>query len=308
MKEISTKYGKIKGVTNVERYTRGVLKECKLTEFCQIETIHGNFIPQYDEAEVRRKYKRSVSFYENGNLQSISFQKQTVIDTSIGKLPAELALFYEDESIKRIFPVNGKITAYWTEENEYKLAKEMEFEFKFGSFKKRIICISFYKSGAIKSLTLWPKDFINISSLYGIIEARIGVSLYQNGAIKSCEPRMPIYINTIIGELHAYDLGANGINGDINSLNFNEDGTVKTLCTSADKITITGIDGKVNIIEPKLHPNNFNIEIMDLAPLNIEFYIDKIKIDDNEYNLKDNIFHVDKYSRKPFIINNKSSE
>lgn len=307
MKEFSTKYGKINGITSIELYTNGAIKECKINEFCNIKTIYGNLVPQYDEAEVRRKYKRSLSFYENGNIQSISFQEQITIETSIGKLPAELVLFYDNENIKRVFPVNGKITGYWTEEDEYKLTREIEFEFKFGSFKIKIICISFYESGAVKSLTLWPKDSINISTLYGIIKARIGVSLYPNGEIKSCEPRMPTLINTIIGELHAYDLGASGINGDINSLNFNEDGTVKSLSTSADKITITGIDGKVKIYEPSLNINNFNINILDLAPLNIEFYLDKIKINDSVYNIKDNIFNVDKYTRKTFLVNHETN-
>jgi len=295
MKEFSTIYGQLKGISSIEYFTEGAIKECKLSQYSEMKTIYGILIPQYDEKEVRRKYKRSLSFYENGNIQSISFQKQTDIDTSIGKLPAELALFYENGSIKRIFPLNGKITAYWSEQSEYELAEEVDFNFEFGNFKKKIIGINFYESGGVKSLTLWPRDFINIPSLYGIIETRIGLSLYPNGVIKSCEPRKQTLINTIIGEIHAFDLRAIGLNGDRNSLNFNEDGTVKSMCTTTDKIEIEGIDGHVNIHEPRLQPNNFNNLIMDVVPLKIEFYSDKIKIDDNEYSIKDNIFHVDKF-------------
>lgn len=298
MKTFSTKYGQLNGIGNIEFYTEGNIKECKLNKYSQLTTIYGNLVPQYDETEVRRKYKRSIAFYENGNIQSISLNQQTKIDTSIGKLAAELVLFYEDGSIKRIFPLDGKITAYWTEENEHKLAEELYFNFEFGIFKSKVIGINFYKSGTVKSLTLWPRDFINIPSIYGIIETRIGFSVYSNGVIKSCEPRRQTLINTIIGELHAYDLGAIGINADSNSLNFNEDGTVKALCTSTDKITIIGIDGKVNIEEPSLKPNNFNNTIMDVKPLNIEFYLDKIKINGREYSLKDNTFNVQKFVRK----------
>lgn len=298
MKEFLTKYGELKGISNIEFYTEGVIKECKLTEYSQIATSYGNLVPQYDDTEVRRKYKRSLSFYENGSLQSISFQEQTKIDTSIGKLPAELALFYENGGVKRIFPLNGKITAYWTEENEYKLAEELDFNFEFAIFKKKIIGICFYESGEVKSLTLWPKDFINILSLYGIIQTRIGVSLYQNGAIKSCEPRKQTLIKTSIGEIHAYDLGAIGLNGEKNSLNFNEDGTVRSLRTSTDKITIQGKDGGVIIHEPSLKPNNFNNTIMDVIPLDVEFYSHKAKINKIEYSLKDNAFYVEKFVRK----------
>jgi len=302
MKEFSTKYGKLKGISNIEFYTDGAIKECKLREYCEMETSYGKLVPQYDEADVRCKYKRSLSFFENGNIQSISFQEQTIIDTSIGKLPAELALFYENGKVKRIFPLNGKITAYWTEQNEYKLAKELDFSFEFGTFKIKIIGINFYEAGGVKSMTLWPRDFIEVLSPYGIIETRIGFSLYPNGAIKSCEPRKHTLINTRIGELHAFDLGAIGLNGDRNSLNFNENGTVKALATSTDKITIKGNDGQLKVHEPGLKPNNFNITVMDLIPLKIEFYEDKVKIDGNEYIVKDNVFYVDKFVRNVFKI------
>ena len=298
MKEFTTKYGQLNGISSIEFYKEGIIKECMLNEYSEIKTIYGIFVPQHDEAEVRRKYKRSLSFYENGNLQSISFQEKTYMNTSMGKLPAELALFYENGNIKRIFPLNGKITAYWTEENEYTLAEEFEFNFEFGSFKNRIIGISFYENAGVKSLTLWPKDFINITSIYGIIEARIGVSLYPSGVLKSCEPRRQTLINTVIGELHAYDLGALGLNGDINSLNFNEDGTVKALRTSSDKITVRNVNGKLDTHEPTLKPNNFNNTIMDVIPLNIEFYLDKAKIEGHEYNLKENEFCIERFIRK----------
>lgn len=302
MKEFITKYGKLKDISNIEFYTDGVIKECKISEYCEIKTIYGIFVPQYDEEEVRHKYKRSLSFYESGNLQSISFQNGTNINTSIGKLPAELALFHENGKVKRIFPLNGKITAYWTEQNEYELARELDFKFEFGSFKKKIIGINFYESGAVKSLTLWPRDFINIPSIYGMIETRIGFSLYPNGTIKSCEPRRQTLINTIIGELHAFDLRALGLNGDRNSLNFNDDGTVKSLSTSADTITIKVSEGQLNTYKPGLKPNNFNELIMDIIPIDIEFYCDKVKINGDEYSIGDNIFYIDKYVRKTLII------
>jgi len=300
LKEISTKYGELKGISSIEFYSQGTIKECKLNEYSKLSTIYGDLVPQYDETEVRRKYKRSLSFYENGNIQSISFQKQTTLDTKIGKLPAELALFYENGNIKRIFPLNGKITAYWTEENEYRLADELNLSFEFGDFKMKIIGVCFYESGEVKSVTFWPKDFINVISPLGLVEIRIGLSLYPNGKIKSCEPRKQTLISTVIGDLHAYDLAALGLNGDRNSLNFNLDGSIKALCTSTDRITITAVNGQVNIHEPSLKVNNFNNTIMDVVPIEIEFYLDKTKIDGKEYNIKDNKFYIERFVRKHF--------
>ncbi|MBU3154074.1 hypothetical protein [Clostridium estertheticum] len=300
MKEFMTKYGMLKGISSIEFYTDGIIKECKLSEYCEINTSYGILVPQYDEVEVRRKYKRSLSFYKNGNLQSISFQSGTNIVTSVGKLSAELAVFHENGQIKRIFPLNGKITGYWTEENEYELSEELDFHFEFGKFKKKIIGINFYESGGVKSLTLWPKDFINILSPYGMIETRIGFSLYPNGAIKSCEPRRQTLIKTVIGELHAFDFDAIGLNADTNSLNFKENGTIKSLYTSLDKITIKDAFGSSHIYEPGLRTNNFNDTIMDVVPLRIEFYLGKVKINETEYNIESNTFCVDKFVRKFF--------
>ncbi|MBU3113764.1 hypothetical protein [Clostridium lacusfryxellense] len=298
MEGFKTSYGMLNGISSIEFYNGGAIKECKLNKYSEMKTIYGKLVPQYDGAELRRKYKRSLSFYENGSLQSISFQKQTTIDTSIGKLPAELAVFYENGKIKRIFPLNGKMTAYWTEQNEYKLAEELNFSLEFGAFKKKIIGISFYESDSVKSLTLWPKDFIEVLTPCGIIETRIGVSLYPNGAVKSCEPRKQTMINTIIGELHAFDVGAIGINGDVNSLNFNEDGTIKSLRSSLDKISIKDIDGQLKTHEPGLKTNRFNPLAMDVVPMNIQFYEGKIKINEDEYIIKENEFYIDKYIRK----------
>lgn len=298
MKEFITKYGKLKGISSIEFYTDGAIKECKLSEYSELKTDYGVLIPQYDESELRHKYKRSLSFYESGGLKSISFQKGTSIVTSIGIMSAELVVFHENGSIKRIFPLDGKITAYWTEENEYELEEEIDFHFEFGSFKKKIIGINFYESGSVKSLTLWPKDFINILSPYGMIETRIGFSLYENGAIKSCEPRRQTLINTVIGELHAFNYDAIGLNADSNSLNFKENGTVKSLYTSLDKIIIIDDSGSSHIHQPSLRPNNFNDQIMDVVPLKIEFYLGKVKINETEYNIHGNIFSVEKFVRK----------
>lgn len=298
MEKFETRYGMLNGISSIELYNNGAIKECKLNKYSEMRTVYGNLVPQYDGAELRRKYKRSISFYENGNIQSVSFQKQTIIDTSIGRFPAELVVFYENGNIKRIFPLNGKMTAYWTEQNEYKLAEELNFSFGFGTFKKKIIGISFFESGFLKSLTLWPKDFIEVLTPCGIIETRIGVSLYPSGVVKSCEPRKQTIINTKIGQLQAFDVGAVGINGDINSLNFNEDGTIKSLRSSLDKISIKGIDGKVKVHEPELKTNRFNPLAMDVVPMNIEFYEGKIKINEDEYNLEENKFCIDKYIRK----------
>lgn len=299
MKEILTKYGLIKGISTADFYASGAIRECKLNEHNEINTELGTFVPQYEDDGLRRKYIKSMSFYENGNLQSISLQKQTVINTSFGPMLAELITFHENGNIRRVFPVNGKISAYWTELNEYDMAGEIEFNFKFAKFKKKVIGINFYASGTIKSITFWTKDNVSVNTEAGEILCRIGISLYADGNLKSCEPLKPTVVKTPIGNITAYDVTAVGINGDKNSLNFYEDGRIKSLYTSTDKIEIKGKNGEIKTFQPKLKPSILSENAMDVIPYEIQFSEGKVRFCnsvENEFEIDNYEFNISKFS------------
>lgn len=302
MNELLTKYGIIKGISSAEFYPDNKIKECKLNMYNEIITPFGKMIPLYEDNGVRCKYISSLKFYENGNLRSISLQKPCSIKTSMGELPAELILFYENGNVKRIFPLNGKITAYWTEDNEYDLAEEFEFNFQFGNFKKKIINIKFFETGNIKSITFWQKDSITINTPIGIAEARIGISLYESGKIKSLEPAKPLQLMTPIGLITAFDTKAVGINGDENSLSFNENGDVSSLITSANRIEVSDDKGNISTFCPQLKPSLLNPNVMEVVPLKIQFTVDKalfiINNEKNEFTVKNHKFHISNFSRK----------
>ena len=139
MESIQTKYGVLNGISSVEFYPDGSLKECILSALNRLATPYGELIPQYETDGIRRKYVKSLSFHQNGNLKSISFQKATIISTPLGAFPAELVIFYPGGEIKRLFPLNGKLSGFWSEEDEYQLAQEIEFSFSFGFFKQKVI-------------------------------------------------------------------------------------------------------------------------------------------------------------------------
>lgn len=301
MNELLTRYGVLNGISTAEFYSDGNIMECKLGSYNEIETSYGKFIPQYEDDGLRRKYIKSLSFFKNGKIKSISLQSQTHVRTSIGILPAELITFYESGPIKRVFPLNGKITAYWSERNEYNLAEEINFDFKFGKFKKKIIGIKFYESGAVKSLTFWTADKISIITPAGNMDCRIGISLYENGSLMSVEPMKPTLVKTPIGSIIAFDINAIGINGDINSLSFFEDGSLNTIYTSTDKIEVKEKNGTVTFFEPRLKRSILNENAMDVISLKIEFYDGKVKFNgnaENEFDINDCEF---------IIINNSTS-
>lgn len=293
--ELLTQYGTLEGVYFEELYDNGNLKECMLSELNEIKTRYGTLVLQYRNNEARKKHTKSVSFYPNGSLKSIRLQEQTAIQTPQGLLPAEMVTFYESGKIKGLFPVNGKITGYWTEEEEYELCPQFEFSFPFTSFKKKIISIRFYESGDVKNITIWPEDTVMIASSIGELEARTGFSLYEGMILKSLEPAKPTLVKTEIGEIWIYDPNALRMSADTNSLNFYKDGRIQSLITPYDAIEVIDESGKARVFEPGLKPNLFNPDVMEVVPLFIEFLDHAVRINhEAEYE-----YEFQKYS---FVI------
>lgn len=302
MNMVLTKHGNLKGVISPEFYANNFLKECMLDKYNEIKTNYGNLIPSYENEEVRKKYNRAISFYETGDIKSLSLQEQKLINTKIGDIPAELITFYPNGNINRIFPLNGKISGYWTEEDEYNLAEEIKLKLPTGIFKAKFVSVALYEDQEVKSITLWPKDTVNVVLPIGSIEARIGVSFYKDGKIKSLEPSSPKLIDTPIGGIMAYDTTAMGISGDSNSLNFLDDGTIKSLVSATDEIEITDKEGNKTTVKYTLKQNLFNLDVMDRVPLKIEFLGDKVRFNNDvnsEYAIEGNTFTI---NHKPLSV------
>lgn len=295
MTSVNTKYGIIEGISSINYYKDNSVKECKLNKANELKTPYGIFIPQYEDAEERRKHIVSVSFHNNGNLKSISLQHQVEIDTPIGTLPAEFVTFYENGNINRLFPLNGKLTAYWTEQEELTLAKDIDFDIPAGKFSKKIISVHFYEDGSLKSITLWPKNTVTLQSPIGDVVARIGISFYPDGKIKSLEPDDTTAVKTSVGTISAYNSDAVGIHGDSNSLRFSNTGQVEALTTSTDKIELIDKDGSKKVYSPGLRRSVIDDESMEIVPLSIEFYNGKVRFNnsaEHEYNIDDYSFNI----------------
>jgi len=247
-----------------------------------IKTKYGDLIPLYENDDPRRKDIVALSFYEDGNLKSISLQKQTEIETSLGRLKAEYIIFYKNGNIKRIFPLNGKLTGYWSEDDEYSLAEEFSFDFSFAKFKQKVIGVNFFENEKPKSITLWPKDKITIESPIGAVDVRIGFSLYSDGTLESFEPYMPIEVETPIGKITAYDRQAIGIHADSNSIKFSQDGKLEALTTSLNEVEIRDKNGFKTVYKPKLQPSQIDETVIDIIPMKIEFLYNKVRFNNSE--------------------------
>ncbi|NTW70829.1 MAG: hypothetical protein HGA49_01125 [Eubacteriaceae bacterium] len=223
-----TRYGKITGATFPGFYEDGSLKECFLSEVNKINTSLGVLIPHYRDDEVRKKNTTSISFYPNGRLKSILLDERILVSTIAGDILAEMISFYEDGSIKRIFPLFGRITPYWDEKDEYTLTEDLKIKTTVGELTTRLMGLCLYSEGGIRSITFWPNEKIRVNTPLGELDVRTGISFYNNGAVKSVEPAKPEKIQTPDGELPAFDFNVIGVNGDDNSLKFHQDGRIKS--------------------------------------------------------------------------------
>jgi hypothetical protein len=241
----------------------------------------GGLIPAFTETN-RRKNKYSVEFYKEGMIKAVALDEMQEIITPIGEFPAELVTFFETGELKRFFPLDGKISGMWTEEEEKALGIPLSFALPFTSFTAIISGIAFYKTGDIRSITLFPGETVSIKTKYGEITARNGFSLYESGRLESLEPSLPVKIKTPIGALHAYDPNAIGINADINSLVFNEDGSLASLTTFVNSIA-AGESRSITFV-PRVVVNPLDDETMITIGLKISFdYKDNtVTIDDGE--------------------------
>lgn len=302
--EEKTQYGLLKGIYRLTRYPDGALKECTLVEPNTIETPYGVLMPQYEDDGLRRKFTHSLVFHPNGTLKSISLQEQTTFDTAQGKIPAELVTFHDNGAIHRVFPLNGKLSGYWDEKKEYELEPVLHFEVNGLQFDKKIIGISFYANGTVHSFTFWGQDFVKVELPFGVVDARIGLSFYESGAVRSLEPRLPTPVQSPVGELVAYDMEAIGVNGDLNSLGLHEDGSLASVTTHMNVVTVQKPDGGVETCAPTLHLSHYDDGVMRVDPLRIRFEDGKAIFPQGAFALADCGFTVDRFDPRGVKVSN----
>lgn len=295
---MQTKYGVLRGIEDIEYYKDGSIKLCRVNEKNVLKTALGELVPQYETKDERRKITGTLEFYENGDLMSICLDEQITVATAYGDIPTEKISFYKGEKIKRIFPLNGKLSGYWGEDNEYSLATSIVIKNGEYEITSKFISIAFYENQTLRSLTLWPKERIELTTDMGIIKVRKGISFYENGKIKSFEPATEIRVKTPIGEISAFDNEIIGLHGDENSVQFDITGEIRALCTCNDRVKI--FNGSITeIMEPTLKKGWCNELIEVPVPLKISFGENSIIFGDkSSFNIQNNSFFVEKINYK----------
>lgn len=282
MEIIETNYGALKGVTDSQVDRDGHLKSCMLNQANRIQTKVGELIPQYrpDEfGERQKKHRSALAFFANGVIRSAALDVPLPIQTPLGEYRAELVTFYEDGSLKRLFPLNGKIDGFWSEANEGELAERLEFDLPVGRFHTKVIGLFFYPSGGLKSLTLWPGEKVILKTPAGLMMVRTGFSLYEDGSVRSVEPAQPAPIQTPIGTVLAFDAEMVGMHADRNSVQFSPSGELLSVKTVHTGVRVRATDGTEHVMEPLETESLIDMEEMRTVPMQVDFAADSVHID-----------------------------
>jgi len=281
MNMLETRYGTLSGISNSMTYPDGSVRSCILEAENRIQTPVGEIIPQYRVAELgerQKKYRSSLGFFENGQIKSASLDRAMPLQTPLGIFEAELVTFYENGAINRLFPLNGQVDGYWSEKKEGELAKILDFDLPVGKFSAKIISLHFYRSGALKSLTLWPGQRITIATPVGPMRVRTGFSLYEDGSLRSVEPSAVLELSTPVGRVKAFDAEMLGMNADQNSIQFSPTGTLKSVKTIHTGLRVMSADKVETVLEPLETTSLIDITEMRTVPMQIDFNESTVRV------------------------------
>ncbi|MEI6846435.1 MAG: hypothetical protein WCK32_00115 [Chlorobiaceae bacterium] len=271
MQSFTTAYGELTGVEFRTLFSNGKTDGCLVGRKNILKTPYGNLVPQYQAEDIGRRPVKPLYFYKSGAIKSVALQEQAFVNTPVGTLPAELVTFHESGSIKRIFSLDGRLSGFWTSKNEFSLAEAVTIHSPIGPLTAKFIALQFYESGALKSLTLWPGEFLTVKSPVGDIRVRIGIAFYEDGSIRSLEPSGQVQVLTPVGFMTSYDNEPLGIHGDLNSLQFSQGGAVEALTTVTHQILVTDLFGTEHLFAPKLKDNVCGAERKVVVPLRVRF-------------------------------------
>ena len=250
MKTVQTRYGEIPVAGCLEWHDTGELKSCAPAGPALLGTSLGALPPQHSTDDLRRRTVQAVHFHENGVLKHLPLETPTEVMTPAGPMLAELVTFHKNGALARVFPLNGKLSGYWTQEDEGRLAGPVTLATPLGPVSARLIGACFSPAGVLRSLTLWPGETLDVATPAGLLAVRIGISFRAGGTIESVEPARPQSVVTPVGRVLAYDLDACGIHGDENSLAFAPDGSVSRIATSQTELVAVGPDGREQRFAP----------------------------------------------------------
>jgi hypothetical protein len=271
MPVITTPFGVLETLPDIEFFSDGTVQSCIAARACTLSTPLGPLVPQFTAGNLRKRQLPAVIFHPNGMIRNLPLEEQIMVPTPLGILPAEQVTFYDTGAVKRVFPLNGTLSGYWTQEDEAAMATPLTLDTPIGSVEVKPVCVYFGPEGNLRSLTLWPETALDVPTPLGSICVRSGVAFFDSGVLRSVEPAQPVAVPTPLGELLAFDQDAVGICGDQNSLRFRENGALHGLTTAAHAFDVELENGRRKNLSPPLRRHPCDGERMEAGPITLEF-------------------------------------
>ncbi len=277
-KPVRTGHGTVPACREVERWTDGLPRRCTPAATCRLMTQAGVLAPRFAPEEPRHPRVSPIDFHDNGQVARIALDQPARVPTPLGPLPAELLLFHPDGSLKRLFPTNGKLSEFWTLEDEQRLVPRLKILTPLGEIEARFISVAFHATGGLRTVTLWPSDQVALPTPVGIVRVRQGLSFRADGSLESLEPARPLAVETPLGPLHAFDPQPIGLNADANSLQFGSGGEVTGLTTISDTLVVTLHDGTRRRFVPEVGADDCSDACATGDALKLQFGEDKLTL------------------------------
>ncbi len=271
METVTTPYGPLPVLGRPDLYPDGSVRSMYVDGPVSLETSLGRLVPQYTIDDTRRMHQPPLTFHENGRVRALPLETRTVVETPAGALPAELVTFHDNGAVARVFPLNGKLTGYWTEADEARLAEPLRLTTPLGELSAKCVAVAFGPEGGLRSLTLWPGEEIVVKTPVGNAPVRLGLSFHPGGALRSVEPARPLETPTPVGSVWAFDPDAVGINGDKNSLAFTPAGVVRRVATARTSLAARLSDGSRLELAPAVRESICGDGDHEITPLVLEF-------------------------------------
>lgn len=206
----------------------------------KVKTKYGSFTCCSDASDLRKKYRCPVEYHLNGEVKSIYLQDAEEVSLPEGRFQAELLTFYEDGSIKRLFPRYGQLSSYWSVEDEVEEAPEYVFTVNGQDLKIRPQCLYFYPSGKIRSVTIWPTDSVTVNTPKGPVTSKLGFEIYENRAIRSIEPSFGTVFDTEYGKAKPFMIRKHMLHAEDASTRFDNTGNLTSFATLHTKVEVNG--------------------------------------------------------------------
>lgn len=222
----------------VHKDHNGRVEGISVQEGISLRTSVGTLIPAHTPEDEGRKRLAPMKLYKNGAIRCLPLEESTLIKTPIGMYSAEMVTFYESGALKRFFPLNGRVSAYWTEKNEMGHAVLTPFHTPLGEVLIKPLYVQFYENGNLQSMAMCPDCSIKLSTPFGEMLVRKGFSFDAQGHLNSFEPHEPVEIQTPIGPVQAYDSEPKGMSAETNSLIFTPEGRVESITTTGTQVRV----------------------------------------------------------------------